>query len=160
MKHTHKGICQVCGRLQAMRANGGLIARHGYKHNKWSYFTGQCAGSNQQPLNYSHAVTDATIESLLKYNKEQLEDAEAYTNKTKLPQMVSIGQKRNTMGKWINNYVPYAEAAPQYQISGLRNAEYAAWANARHASSHMEFLRKLKVQWFNKAPKEVESCAV
>lgn len=53
--HTHTGTCQVCGRQQAAKNNGGrTIAKHGYTV-EFGWFTGVCAGSGAQALEISDA---------------------------------------------------------------------------------------------------------
>jgi len=59
-KHTHKGTCQICGRTQAVDNKRGTIAKHGYTVD-WGYFSGQCEGSDELPLEVSKELTVATI---------------------------------------------------------------------------------------------------
>ena len=46
-KHTHKGTCQSCGRVQAVKVDG-KIAEHGFTVD-WGR-VGSCDGSDKQPL--------------------------------------------------------------------------------------------------------------
>ena len=63
-QHTHKGICQACGRMQAVNNKTGLIAEHGYQVH-WSQFVGSCSGSNRLPIQFSTAWTTYIQEELL-----------------------------------------------------------------------------------------------
>src|SRR5438270_1512480 len=56
LKHTHKGHCQACGRLQAHESTGG-VAKHGYT-TEGGYFHGTCMGSGHKPLEHSHELCD------------------------------------------------------------------------------------------------------
>ena len=47
-KHTHKGNCQICGRLQAVTSSRGKIANHGYIVD--GMHKGTCTGSGREPL--------------------------------------------------------------------------------------------------------------
>lgn len=46
---TYTGICQACGRRQAIHVKSGLIAKHGYTTD-WGFFNGTCQGSDHAPL--------------------------------------------------------------------------------------------------------------
>jgi hypothetical protein len=61
-KHTHRGSCQACGRVQAHQANG-LIAKHGYTVD-WGFFNGICAGADRKPLEVDKTLTLQIIEQL------------------------------------------------------------------------------------------------
>ena len=62
-KHTHKGTCQACGRVQAVNNKSGMIAKHGYTVD-WGYFSGICQGSDAAPLEQSTDVTLRIIKQL------------------------------------------------------------------------------------------------
>lgn len=61
-KATHNGTCQLCGRLQAVKANG-RIAKHGYQV-KWNQFLSTCEGSDAMPLEKSKVLVGEHIEYL------------------------------------------------------------------------------------------------
>lgn len=48
MKHTERGTCQGCGRVQAIGADTHGIADHGYLV-RGGYWTGRCQGSSHAP---------------------------------------------------------------------------------------------------------------
>ena len=58
MKHTHKGTCQVCGRVQAYN---GLIAKHGYTVD-YGFFNGVCRGSDRPPLQLEKKLAEEYVE--------------------------------------------------------------------------------------------------
>ena len=62
-KHTHKGTCQACGRVQAVNNKSGMVAKHGYTVD-WGYFSGICQGSDEAPLEQSTDVTLRIIKQL------------------------------------------------------------------------------------------------
>lgn len=46
-KATHRGTCQVCGRLQKLPQ--GVLSQHGYT-KKWGFFQGTCPGAHYRPF--------------------------------------------------------------------------------------------------------------
>jgi hypothetical protein len=44
---THRGTCQVCGRLQKLPA--GKLSKHGYT-KRWGFFEGTCPGAHYRPF--------------------------------------------------------------------------------------------------------------
>lgn len=66
MKHTHRGTCQACGRVQAITRSpyaSNVIAKHGYTV-EWGFFNGVCQGSLNYPLEQEHTLTDQLIVKL------------------------------------------------------------------------------------------------
>lgn len=61
MKATHNGTCQVCGRMQAVKAKG--LAKHGYTV-EWGFFSGVCDGAGEAPVEESTEILDATVSRL------------------------------------------------------------------------------------------------
>ena len=47
--HTHRGHCQLCGRVQAIDSASGITAKHGYTV-EFGYFSGTCPGSDKPNL--------------------------------------------------------------------------------------------------------------
>ena len=62
-KHTHRGHCQVCGAQQAVDNKTGMLAKHGYTVES-GWFTGECPGSHELPLEHDHTMTDNIIGDL------------------------------------------------------------------------------------------------
>lgn len=62
-KHTHKGTCQVCGSVQAITGEAGVIAKHGYTV-EWGFFNGTCSGSHSKPLEQDKWLTEKMINHL------------------------------------------------------------------------------------------------
>ena len=64
--HTHKGHCQVCGRIQAVDVTHNFIAKHGYTVD-FGFFNGVCEGSGELPLEIDKSITEETIVELTNY---------------------------------------------------------------------------------------------
>lgn len=78
-KATHKGHCQICGRMHKVNVKTGRLANHGYT-KAMGFFSGSCFGAEELPLEKSRnrileAVRDAEsqVERLLK-NIAELDD--------------------------------------------------------------------------------------
>lgn len=63
---THTGICQACGRRQAVHVKTGMIAKHGYT-TEYGFFNGTCGGSDALPLELDTEVNVATVEALIAF---------------------------------------------------------------------------------------------
>ncbi len=57
--HQIRGICQICGREQAVRPNG-TIAHHGYTIRD-GWFDGTCPGQQHKPLQVDKSETERQI---------------------------------------------------------------------------------------------------
>ena len=60
-KHTHKGTCQSCGRVQAVKVDG-KIAEHGFTVD-WGR-VGSCDGSDKQPLEINTEFNEDKVREL------------------------------------------------------------------------------------------------
>ena len=64
-KHTHKGHCQICGRLHAVDNATGLLSDHGYVlPPHWHQRNGSCAGAVAAPYEQSRDLIPAFIKYL------------------------------------------------------------------------------------------------
>jgi len=64
-QHTHKGHCQICGRLQAIDIKTGRIAAHGYQvPAHWHQRTSSCAGAKALPYQKGRDMIPAVIDML------------------------------------------------------------------------------------------------
>lgn len=73
---THTGICQACGRRQAVHVKTGLIAKHGYT-TEYGFFNGTCGGSDHLPLELDTEINVATVAGMLKFAADREADAAA-----------------------------------------------------------------------------------
>lgn len=85
---THTGICQACGRRQAVHINTGNIAKHGYTTD-YGFFNGTCGGSDHLPLELDTAVNIAVVASMIEFATAQ--DAKADGEITKV--QVEVGPR-------------------------------------------------------------------
>lgn len=59
MKATHKGQCQVCGKLQMLP--DGKLSKHGYEVAGWGFFNGVCTGAAHLPFEQDISLIEGSI---------------------------------------------------------------------------------------------------
>ena len=82
--HTHKGHCQVCGRVQVVSTNDNLLAKHGYDV-QFGFFNGTCIGSDKEPLEVSKRISEVTISNMKNAIEAKREKIETFTGVTQVP---------------------------------------------------------------------------
>ena len=95
--HTHKGHCQVCGRVQAVSTNDNLLAKHGYDV-QFGFFNGTCIGSDKEPLEVSKRIAEVTISNMKNAIEEKREEIETFTGVTQMPVVFTT---RNMWGRVV-----------------------------------------------------------
>lgn len=123
---THTGICQACGRRQAVHVKTGLLAKHGYT-TEYGFFNGTCGGSDHLPLELDTAVNVATVAAMRKFADEQI--AIATGEITKVPVDVYTGQRdaygRRERATKMMDRAEYEATQPRYysfdrEVANLR----------------------------------------
>jgi hypothetical protein len=164
-KHTHRGHCQICLRVQAIDTATGLVALHGY-NVVHGYFNGTCPGSNLASLHISREHTNSLIE---RCNKDAIQfalRAVEFQDGSRVPQMARSGEyekvtKQSAItGKPytanVEKLVPFAEAAEMYQAQALRQAVWDSQNKMRAAQDYAKML----TEWANKITGKVEAYRV
>jgi hypothetical protein len=90
MKSTHKGHCQVCGRLQMLPK--GKLSKHGYEV-RWSTFTGTCWGADHLPFEQDISLIQGAIKRA---------EMEITGTEREIAQLVS---DKNPEMVWVHEYV-------------------------------------------------------
>ncbi|QFR57821.1 hypothetical protein CPT_Moby_073 [Stenotrophomonas phage Moby] len=130
-KIQKRGICQVCGREQAV--NKGVMAKHGYTI-EYGFFNGTCPGAAKQPLNVTRETLDIIIvqqKEVVASNKEMIEALKAGT---KRPLIV-----RN----WRGEDVKWEEANEYEQKRGIESAIWNMEGDVRGRENWMVQMNKL-----------------
>lgn len=68
-KATHKGTCQVCGRVHRINVKSGMLAKHGYTID-WGWFNGVCSGADNLPYEKSCELVKRSIEQAEDYKRK------------------------------------------------------------------------------------------
>lgn len=69
---THRGTCQVCGRLQKLP--GGVLSKHGYT-KKWGFFEGTCPGADYRPYEIAYDRIQYSIDRTNKQIRDLQDEA-------------------------------------------------------------------------------------
>ena len=140
MKHTHRGTCQACGRIQAVNTAHGRIAKHGYTVD-WGYFHGICQGSDAHPLEVDKTMTEAII-NVLRENEAPRYDKRAADLRSGAvePKWYKGAYKA---GKYEEIVVPREELLSWEQDQILRGAIWNAERSAKAARQHADMLEGL-----------------
>ena len=111
---THTGICQACGRRQAVHVKTGMIAKHGYT-TEYGFFNGTCGGSDALPLELDTTVNVATVAAMVKFADEQ--EAQAAGEILKVAVQVGkaryVGQRRVVDTKLVDR-AEFEATQPHY----------------------------------------------
>lgn len=136
-KSTHRGHCQVCGRIQAIVE--GKLSKHGYTVAGFGYFHGVCSGAAELPLEQDRAVTDGVVVSLNRYAVEQDALSAAYmSGARKVTHITRRGVY--VQGKRIDVTVPVAEATVYEIDAANKSAAYSHESNGIQARAHAKML--------------------
>ena len=109
--HTHKGHCQVCGRIQAVDVTHNFIAKHGYTVD-FGFFNGVCEGSGELPLEIDKSLTEETIVELTDYLASQSTYLEG----------LESGKVENLMYYWVTFQVS-EEEGEEDKVIGISNSK-------------------------------------
>jgi hypothetical protein len=171
-KHTHTGHCQACGRIQAVNAKHGKIAKHGYQVAGWGFFNGTCGGSDILPLEQDKEYSLYVIASL----NNSIENAQARIVRldagTETIDECYLGQKekrdaagsimRDRMGRrmYVDQFVKWEEATEYQRKAEVARRRAAAVSNINNCTTHIKFLNELIAEIHGKPLKPVEALKV
>lgn len=149
-QHTHRGHCQVCGRIQAasyfnMVPPINHLAKHGYKVAQFGYFIGTCAGSDHKPLEQCRELTDDTIAALNRWATNQELIAQSFREGNTHPDQVDTLHRRKnpTTGKRESVMIPWGEATEYQQRNEVQRRVLFHETEARRGRAHAQMLFKL-----------------
>lgn len=104
MAATHRGTCQVCGRIHRVNDKNGTIANHGYTVD-WGWFNGTCRGSKNLPFEKSCELVKQSIEwsndRIASLNAE-IETTREWTVDSEIIVRVHIGYSRHNKSGYYN----------------------------------------------------------
>jgi len=145
VKSTHRGHCQICGRLQAVQAPKGMLAKHGYTVKGWGYFRGVCQGSDRLPLQQERKHTDATCAAVTAHAEHMDKLAEQYRTGERLPTEAKTGKRvfDQKLGYHVDEYGPFAEATVYAQEEAVKRAVWSCEQEARQARGYVDSMQKL-----------------
>lgn len=148
VKSTHRGHCQICGRLQAVQAPKGLLAKHGYTVKGWGYFMGTCQGSDKLPLQVERKHTDSTCAAVAAHAERMDKLAEQYRTGAKLPEQAKTGKRvlDQKLGYHVDEYGPFGEQNQYHQEQAVAREVAHCEMEARHACGYVRDMQKLAAE--------------
>ncbi len=142
-KATHRGTCQACGRVQAIRPDVGFVAKHGYTVD-WGFFNGICAGADVTPMEYDTTLAlsiCAQLEVDARRNDvlaSKLERGEIFPKWVKsVWQGYGKTERREVARETLTDF----EASQQ-----VLGATHRARSAAKSARAHITLLKKLMAE--------------
>lgn len=158
MKATHSGVCQVCGRQQAVRPTTGKLAAHGYTKDL-GFFHGTCYGAAMLPLENDATILDRTVENLTSEANIALTRTAADIKQVQ----ATYGRGRYVGRTYTRDYLTLTEENLAEQKAANSASEWWAfrdWASiagsavremhgvARAKLAHVEMLKHLRASRF------------
>lgn len=143
MKHTHRGTCQACGRVQAIQLRNEKIAKHGYTVD-WGYFFGTCGASEMLPLERDKTYTENLIHVLRNDEAPRSEKRAADLKAGVI--LPRFSKSKWEGGKFRHVTVDRAELSDYEAAQCLTRDVAQAESHARHCRAHADMLQKLIAQ--------------
>jgi hypothetical protein len=141
-KTQTRGICQCCGREQAVLASG-FMAKHGYEvkdRGDGGWFHGVCSGQHHKPMQIERAQADRIIASVRADVVSLLARAADLKVGKVFPDLAASYQ-RDDKGRTV--MVSYLEAEAWQQRDAVTAAIYKAEQRARAGESFANGLSKI-----------------
>ena len=130
-----RGICQCCGKLQAVLSSGKM-SKHGYRVNN-GWFEGTCSGQNHTPLQVDRTATDKILTQvrqdiqILHKEVADLESGQSYP-----------AQARSGRG-YKTPYVPFLDAPEWARAEAVRFGINFRTNRARAGESFIQYMEWL-----------------
>lgn len=133
-----RGICQCCGRNQAVMK--GTMAKHGYTvENGW--FQGACSGDNFAPMQASREQTDriiAQVEAEIVHVSNELGKVIAGELKP-----THVERRVRELGKMVTKQVPFDALMEHEKKAAVRNLEWKLENRIKAGRNFVEMMKSL-----------------
>lgn len=141
MIHQFKGHCQYCGRIQAVRNGSSSIATHGYTVEQ-GWFSGQCDGRDQLPLESSQAYLQLSVDGWKSWAIRNLETAIEVVYGRADPETIEVVRSVPMKGQ-VRTRVPFVEATEREQRNARTVLAQRLEMEAKGLTAHIEAMQKL-----------------
>lgn len=151
--NQERGICQICGREQAVR-NKGNITHHGYTI-EYGWFHGTCPGQQHKPLQVDKSETERQIKDItneLPVIEKLIRDLESGKKHPLKVVKSKRGYGRNQTIEWMT----WEEAGEFARRDALSTAVYAEKQRLKAGKDTITFLKGLIQTYYGKELKVVE----
>lgn len=155
-----RGICQCCGREQAVQR--GRMAKHGYTV-KDGWFEGVCTGHNYLPMQQDRTIADSIVAqvredaAVLRQRAADLQAGKKHPEQAKSGKFKMERHPRLGYLQQVDELVPFKEAPKHHQDEARREA---VWKTTRRAEMGERFaadLQKMADQYHGKDLREVRA---
>ena len=124
IKSTHNGVCQVCGKLQALP--GGVLSLHGYtvEHH---YFNGVCPGQRELPLEQDRTIANKIANDLRDDAAKAEAELELVFAGKRFPKYAHADVSwhvKDRLGHIVSVEVLYADATPYRQREAVERLTF------------------------------------
>ena len=151
-KQQLRGICQCCGRQQAVV--NGAMSKHGYTVEQ-GWFSGVCTGQHYAPMQISRDHADDIIASVRTECIDLRARAAGLKAGTIKPLMAKTGGKIEEAGvsrwKWKDEVVPFANATAHYQREAVQAEVWVAERRAQMGEDFATSLERMANEYHGKA---------
>lgn len=166
-KHTHKGNCQGCGRLQAVDNLSKMIAKHGYKVSGYGFFNGMCLGSNRLTMQMEIVYTKKVCIMMKEQSDRLMIRYEKLSNGVDLnilvPQVFIKTERRidlNGKKVSVDVYATYKEADEMQRARQVSYEMNIALSRSASLKQTIKYLSELSERVFMTDLKPVKKCDV
>lgn len=137
-KTQTRGICQCCGREQAVLSSG-VMSKHGYKVSEHGWFVGVCSGRIHKPMQIDRTHADMTVKMV----RAEVVTLRANAAKMTAHEINPASCKTNDYDSVAREYrtIPFADGN-QWQQRDAR--KHAVWQFTRRAEMGESFANSLE----------------
>lgn len=140
----NRGICQICGREQAVRDKGN-ITHHGYTI-KFGWFQGTCPGQQHKPLQFDKSETEIQIKNIEMELPKIAKTIENLKSGKIFPKMV----RKSAMYSDRDVMVPWAEGDERMKARELSTAIFQEERRYKAGVDTIAMLKRLIEEYFGK----------
>lgn len=146
MAATHKGTCQICGRIQKLPK--GLLSLHGYQV-EWGMFNGVCDGATNLPYEQSCEVLKAHVARMNNHLEDMRRSRENILNSTVQDRVWIYEHNRKLRDFFWHTYPLHAgKNGDFYYTDGAGNEKFGCSANYIEGYiKHQREERAQHIQW-------------
>jgi len=142
-----RGICQCCGREQAIV--NGKMAKHGYTV-ECGWFQGVCAGKNFAPMQVSRTETDSMVAAVRKEVAELIVKADKVASGDLLPTTITRSPR------FKREVIAFADAQSWEQKDAIKNMEFQFRRSAEMGADFANMMEKIANEFHGKELVKVE----
>lgn len=144
-----RGHCQRCGNQQAVK--NGTMVHHGYTvRNGW--FQGSCSGRSFQPIEWSRATLDKTVEAIRNQCADLRISAAALEDQANWPKTIKVWDRHTRKDvEW-----PLSSFSPLKQQEHINGMKYGMLNRATIGEQHADYLLQVADLYHGRDLIEVE----